>query len=268
MRRRFREACSRSPSAAAACAWRAPRIRAFGGALPILTICWKYIEFLSGAAEYRVGRLAPGSLMGKGPLLVTVRTIEIQFPRKSHSLPPCSVASAISGKRYRNFSRCCVTIRYKVNCDLSMRNPASPRCPCSSRWVSTFSATPRRVLQALPNRPIGQRHKSARHQSIGQRGAINREALVRALSGLIGRRGGFTMSIVAWVTLTVPVCLARTRLVAPCRWSAISPTTASFNRLSAIPVGAEGLSGEEAARGCWCHTAAATGTRAVPRCFG
>ena len=56
--------------------------------------------------------------------------------------------------------------------------------------------------------------------------ALNREALVRALSGLIGRRGGFTMSIVAWVTLTVPVCLARTRFVAPCRWSAISPTTA------------------------------------------
>ena len=161
-----------------------------------------------------------------------------------------------------------VTIRYKVNCDLSMRN-ASPCCPCSSRWASTFSAMPpRRVLQALPNRPIGQRHKSARHQSIGQRGALNREALVRALSRLIMRRGGFTMSIVAWVTLTVPVCLARTRLVAPCRWFAISPTTASFNRISAIPVGAEGLSGEEAARGCWCHTAAATGIRAVPRCFG
>src|SRR4051812_15339742 len=56
-------------------------------ALPILTICGKSIEFLSGAAEYRVGRLARGSLLGKRPLLVTVRTIEIQFPRKGHSLP-------------------------------------------------------------------------------------------------------------------------------------------------------------------------------------
>jgi hypothetical protein len=27
------------------------------------------------------------------------------------------------------------------------------------------------------------------------------------------------------------------------------------------------LSGEEAPQGCWCHTAADTGTRAVPRCF-
>jgi len=94
-------------------------------ALPILTICRKSIEFLSGAAEYRVGRLAPGSLLGKRPLLVTVRTIEIQFPRKGHSLPPCSVASAISGKRYRNVSRCCGTIRYKMNCDCSMRNPVA-----------------------------------------------------------------------------------------------------------------------------------------------
>ena len=84
-----------------------------------------------------------------------------------------------------------------------MRNPASPCCPCSSRSASTCSATPpRRVLPALVNRPNGQRHRSARHQSIGQRGvALNREALVQALSGLIGRRGGFTMSIVAWVTL-------------------------------------------------------------------
>ena len=112
-----------------------------------------------------------------------------------------------------------VTIRYKVNCDLSMRN-ASPCCPCSSRWASTFSAMPpRRVLPALPNRPNGQRHRSARHQSIGQRGALNREALVRALSRLIMRRGGFTMSIVAWVTLTVPVCLARTQsYIGDSRW--------------------------------------------------
>ena len=93
------------------------------------------------------------------------------------------------------------------------------------------------MLPALPNRPIGQRHRSARHQSIGQRGAINREALVRALSGLIGRRGGFTMSIVAWVTLTVPVCLARTRFVAPCRWSAISPTTARSIVCRRFPLG-------------------------------
>jgi hypothetical protein len=91
-----------------------------------------------------------------------------------------------------------------------------------------FSAMrPRRVLHALPNRPNGQRHKSARQQSIGQRG-VNREALVQALSALTRRRGGLTMSIVAWVTLTVPVCLATTRLVAPCRWPAVSPTTASF----------------------------------------
>ena len=124
MRRRFREVCGR-PSAAAACACRALRIRAFGGALPILTVCRKYIEFLSGAAEYRVHRLAPGSPLGKRPLLVMVRTIEIQFPRKGHSFPPCSVASAISGKRYRNVSRCCVTIRYKLNCDCSMRNPVT-----------------------------------------------------------------------------------------------------------------------------------------------
>ena len=55
--------------------------------LPILTISRMFIEFLSGAAEYRVGRLAPGSLLGKKPLLVTVRTVEIQFPRKGHSLP-------------------------------------------------------------------------------------------------------------------------------------------------------------------------------------
>ena len=38
------------------------------------------------------------------------------------------------------------------------------------------------------------------------------------------------------------------------------------NRLSSILFGAEGLSREEAARGCWCHTAADTGTRA--RCPG
>jgi cation transport regulator ChaB len=57
--------------------------------------------------------------------------------------------------------------------------------------------------------------------------ALNREALVQALSGLLSAPGGLTMSIVAWVTLTVPVCLPTTRLVAPCRWPTIS-TTASF----------------------------------------
>jgi hypothetical protein len=40
---------------------------------------------------------------------------------------------------------------------------------------------------------------------------------VSTLSALIRRPGGFAKSIVAWVTLTVPVCLATTRLVAPCR---------------------------------------------------
>lgn len=37
--------------------------------------------------------------------------------------------------------------------------------------IATLSGSwtrPRRVLQALPNRPNGQRHKSARHKSIGQ----------------------------------------------------------------------------------------------------
>jgi hypothetical protein len=42
-----------------------------------LTICRKSIEILTGAGEYRVGRLAPGSPLGRRPLLVTVRTIEI-----------------------------------------------------------------------------------------------------------------------------------------------------------------------------------------------
>jgi hypothetical protein len=63
------------------------RVRVVGGALRILTICRESIEFLSGAADYRIGRLSPGPLLGKGPLFVAVRTIEIQFPRKGHSLP-------------------------------------------------------------------------------------------------------------------------------------------------------------------------------------
>ena len=104
---------------------------------------------------------------------------------------------------------------------------APAAAPARARIGQEAVAPPLSTTSALPNRPNGQRHKSARHQSIGQLGfAVNREVSVQGLSWLIRRRGGFTMSIVAWVTLTVPVCLARTRFVAPCRWSAISPTTA------------------------------------------
>ena len=88
VRRRFIEACRRSLSAAAACACR-------GSPDQGLRRCPADSHYLPeihqvsprAAAEYRVGRLAPGSLLGKGPLLVVVRTIEIQFPRKGHSLP-------------------------------------------------------------------------------------------------------------------------------------------------------------------------------------
>jgi hypothetical protein len=67
----------------------APRIRVFGSAVPIFRIS-RFIEFLSGASEYRVGRFAK-SRLAEMPLLVTIRMIEIQFPRKSHSLPPIAL---------------------------------------------------------------------------------------------------------------------------------------------------------------------------------
>lgn len=55
---------------------------------------WASVPGLSGqggAAEHRVGRLAPDSLLVRRRLLVTVLTIEIQFPRKRHSLSRCRV---------------------------------------------------------------------------------------------------------------------------------------------------------------------------------
>jgi len=111
---------------------------------------------------------------------------------------------------------------------------------------------------------------AARHQSIGQRGvALNREALVQALSGLIRRPGGFTKSIVAWVTLTVPVCLATTRLVAPCRWPAISPTTASFKSTVVDSRWGRGALTRGSSAGLLVsHRRRHRNPGAVPRCFG
>ena len=65
---------------------------------------------------------------------------------------------------------------------------------------------PRRVLQALPNRPNGQRHKSPGHQSIGQRGALNRDAVVQCAKRADYAPGRLHHVDCGWVTLTVPVC--------------------------------------------------------------
>ena len=69
---------------------------------------------LIGTAHYRS---VLRSLLGYAPLLVTVRTVQIQFPWKGHTFPSFSLGSAISGERYRILSRRWVTIRYKVDCD-------------------------------------------------------------------------------------------------------------------------------------------------------
>ena len=104
-----------------------------------------------------------------------------------------------------------------------MRAHARSQLRAQARIGEETVAPPLSTTSALPNRPNGQRHKSTRHQSIGQRGfAVNREVSVQGRSWLIRRRGGFTMSSVAWVTFTVPVCLATTRFVAPCRWPALA----------------------------------------------
>jgi hypothetical protein len=111
------------------------------------------------------------------------------------------------------------------------RSPTSApgAAPAQARIGQEAVAPPLSTTSALLDRPDGQRHKSTRHQSIGQRGfAVNREVSVQGRSWLIRRRGGFTMSSVAWVTLTVPVYLTTTRFVAPCRWPALASTTAAF----------------------------------------
>lgn len=64
---------------------------------------------------------------------------------------------------------------------------------------------PRRVLQALPNRPNGQRHKSARHQSIGQRGAPVRRVLKPARFGSVSIDLAFTAVFVAVIVLRTVV---------------------------------------------------------------
>ena len=92
---------------------------------------------------------------------------------------------------------------------------------------------------------------------------------MQALSGLIRRPGGFTKSIVAWVTLTVPVCLATTRLVAPCRWPAISPTTASFKSTVVDSRWGRGALTRGSSAGLLVsHRRRHRNPGAVPRCFG
>jgi hypothetical protein len=112
VRRRFRATCGRSPSAARL-ALAATLSRSEPSAVP------GRIPSSFSAEPPNTGSVdSPRTrCSGKGHFSSRCGRSRFNSHGKAIRSPPCSVASAISGKRYRNVSRYCVTIRYKVNCE-------------------------------------------------------------------------------------------------------------------------------------------------------